>query len=750
MIQRDNVVSLSGQKLAGQRVMSDPQATALVADCRNVTAEALRRLMQAMFDKLDDALYELAEKADSNTAQFRYLDAMRGVRKQRTVIESGFLDGAMARYDEFWRGPAERRPWQQAAPQEATELSLIGEAELEEALAINAMVSKGESRFERSLAALKQRFARLSGRQEMADDESPVGPAVLAECFRKPVSELEVELAVKLVILKLFDRQVISNLGPLYDELNARFEKAGILANLNLRSRRQPGAPVPSTFGVPLSQAPDAYGFDAGPDGAELFNLLTNLVRSQRNPTAYSHVSMPLVPTPDLLGALSSLQQSAVGAAPTMLDLASIRSAQASLRDSLLKSLNAAGPAASRALGGVDEDVIDMVSMLFDFILEDRNLPDAMKALLSRLQIPMIKLALVDRGFFSRKTHPARRLLNNLARAGTGWVDDGDRTPKSLFGRVESAVTRVLTELETDGTVFEAVNDEFARYLETELRGAEVAEERIRQVSRGQEQLKIARNKVTDVIEKRIWARPDMPDVVKDILRAGWKDVMLLALLREGEDSPSWKKSVEVVERLIWSVTPKAQPLDRQELLSAIPPLLSELKEGFSMISFDARRTAELMKDLQAHHIACLRGTVPTPAPAPAGSAPAAAEAEVAAVAPPGPETRPAPTIIDDEFQAKAQALQIGQWVQWDGDGDQPVRAKLSWKSEVTGTYIFVNRKGMKVAEMSVADVAQLLRTGRATVLAAGESPLMERALAAMVSALEQSKKGGAPAEAPA
>jgi hypothetical protein len=741
-------VSLSGQKLAGQRVMSDPQATALVADCRNVTQEALRRLMQSMFDKLDDALYELAEKADSNTAQFRYLDAMRGVRKQRTAIETGFLDGAMARYDEFWRG-TERRSWQHTA-QEAGELSLIGEAELEEALAINAMVSKGESRFERSLAALRQRFTRLSGRQEMADDENPVGPAALADCFRKPVSELEVELAVKLVILKLFDRQVISNLGPLYDELNARFEKAGILANLNLRLRRPAGAPVPPTLGVPVPPTPDAYGVDAGPEGAELFNLLASLVRSQRAPTAYSQVSMPVVPTPDLLGALSSLQQSAVAAAPAMLDLASIRSAQATLRDTLLRSLNAAGPTAARALGGVDEDVIDMVSMLFDFILEDRNLPDAMKALLSRLQIPMIKLALVDRGFFSRKTHPARRLLNNLARAGTGWVDDGDRSPKSLFGRVEAAVSRILTEFETDPTVFEAVNDDFGRYLETELRGAEVAEERIRQVSRGQEQLKIARNRVTDVIEKRIWARPDMPEVVKEILRAGWKDVMLLALLREGEDSPSWKKAVEVVERLIWSVTPKAQPLDRQELLSAIPPLLSELKEGFSMISFDARRTAELMKDLQTHHIACLRGTVPTPVPAAGSAAPGAAEPDAAAVAPPGPETRLAPTVIDDEFQARAQALQVGQWVEWDGDGDQPVRAKLSWKSEVTGTYIFVNRKGMKVAEMSVADVAQLLRAGRASVLAAGESPLMERALAAMVNALEQSKKGAAPAESPA
>jgi hypothetical protein len=68
----------------------------------------------------------------------------------------------------------------------------------------------------------------------------------------------------------------------------------------------------------------------------------------------------------------------------------------------------------------------------------------------------------------------------------------------------------------------------------------------------------------------------------------------------------------------------------------------------------------------------------------------------------------------------------------------------------VTGTYIFVNRKGMKMGEMSVGDVAELLRSGRAQVLEAAEAPLMERALAAMVSALKQRQPGQQEAEVPA
>jgi hypothetical protein len=726
MISRDNVVSLSGQKLGGQRPSLDMQTTALVAECRSVVGEHLRRLMQSMFDKLDDALYETADKAASHDVQFRYLDAMRDMRKHRAAIEGAFSSHALEYYDEFWRtGPSERKPGQVSGTPEVGELSLVGEDELEETLAVNAMVSKGENRFERQLGALKQRFARAIGREQLADEDNPIGPACLSDSFRRAVGELQAELAVRLVIYKLFDRQVISHLGGLYEDVNARFEKAGILANLGFKTRRTTG-----TRGAAAASA-FAAAAEELPEGPELFGMLSSLLQAQRAFNPMPMVSLPIVPTADLVGALTQLQQTAVRDMPT--DLASVRKAQAGVRDALLQAYSiGTGGNATRALGGLDEEVIDMVSMLFDFILDERNLADPIKALISRLQIPMIKLAMIDRGFFGKKNHPARRLLNSLARAGAGWVDDGDRSPKSLYGRVDAAVTRVLNEFDTDVTVLEQVCAEFTQYLETELRGAEVAEERIRQVSRGQEQLKVARSRVTDVIEKRIWSRAELPEVVKDILRSGWKDVMLLTLLREGEDSPSWRKSVDVVDRLIWSVTPKATPAERQELLSAIPPLLAEIKDGLTMISFDARRSTEMMKELQSCHIACLRGSAP-----PVGTPSIRGEA---AAAPPSPPVQaPAEHVVhDDEFNAQALGLPVGGWLEWTAEDGGALRGKLSWKSDVTGTHIFVNRKGMKIGEMSVADVAELLRSGRAQILEEAESPLVERALAAMVSALKQ------------
>jgi hypothetical protein len=83
--------------------------------------------------------------------------------------------------------------------------------------------------------------------------------------------------------------------------------------------------------------------------------------------------------------------------------------------------------------------------------------------------------------------------------------------------------------------------------------------------------------------------------------------------------------------------------------------------------------------------------------------------------------------------------LKVGQWLDWQQD-DAWVRGKLSWRSEVTNNCIFVNRKGMKLAEMSVNEVAALFRASQARVLEDLNTPLMDRALNAMVDALKDTE----------
>ena len=45
---------------------------------------------------------------------------------------------------------------------------------------------------------------------------------------------------------------------------------------------------------------------------------------------------------------------------------------------------------------------------------------------------PMLKVALIDKGFFNKAGHPARRFLNVLSEIGGRWVTEQDEDSRSL------------------------------------------------------------------------------------------------------------------------------------------------------------------------------------------------------------------------------------------------------------------------------------------------------------------------------
>lgn len=745
----DNVISFEQTADGARRRIADAKTRTIVGQCRNQLVDTLPRLLQDLFEHLDDELYTLADKSTSDMVQTTYFEAMRKLRKLRVPIEQAFLRTQLGNFDAFWKGetPQALKP---ETSEGSLEMSLVDDDVLEEDLAVDSIVSKANNRFHRELFALNMRFAQLLGIPEIGDNENPIAPNRVANAFREALGLWSGEVEVKLVVYKLFDRYLMGFIGGLYDDINDVLVAADVLPKIVQHVRRNPVAPSVQRARNPRqgeTGSPDVEGEARGGESAdgvagngEVLNLLGQLLSSRRGghlplPAGFTISSsdephLPEVGSADLLGALNDLQHHTLTAAP--MDMSDIRQIQMEMAQALGHQL-ALGTAEhpTARLGSNDQDVMDVMGMLFEFILDDSNLPEAMKALLGRLQIPMLKVAMVDRGFFSNKQHPARRLLNSLARAAMSWVDDGDRSEKSLYGHIESMVTRILTDFTDDIALFEQLGEEFSAYLDRENRGAEVAEERVTQVTRGQEQLQLARQRVDSVLNDYMQGE-ELPSALVTLLREAWHDVLLLVYLREGEDSQAWKDDCQIVEQLIWSVQPKHEQSERQKLLRAIPDLLKQVREGLVNISFDQHRSATLFKHLQACHIAALRGNrfedeaqdqaleassqLPDPIP----------ELEV--------EEEP---VIADQYQQAAETMAVGNWLEWQQD-DKWVRGKLSWRSEVTNMCIFVNRKGMKIAEMSVAGVAARLRADAARRLEGINAPLMDKALDAMIVALKR------------
>ena len=106
--------------------------------------------------------------------------------------------------------------------------------------------------------------------------------------------------------------------------------------------------------------------------------------------------------------------------------------------------------------------------MIFEFILDEPSIPEVVKRLLNQLQIPILKVAIVDKEFFAQKQHPARRLLNTLGHASIGWNDKDEAAQRRRYEKMEYVVDRVLKEYATDPGLFAELLDSFTAFLADE------------------------------------------------------------------------------------------------------------------------------------------------------------------------------------------------------------------------------------------------------------------------------------------
>ncbi|MCU7959506.1 MAG: DUF1631 domain-containing protein, partial [gamma proteobacterium symbiont of Bathyaustriella thionipta] len=455
--------------------MQDQITKNTIDKVREVLRKTLPRLMQGMLDKMDDALFDYSDRAETEKQHTAYMDAMRNLRKGRKTLQQQFEHKCLEAYTKFWSQSGEKTGKQKDDDAPKIDLSgegfsLIDDADLEENLAVTVMISKAESSYEGALFSIEQRFEAL-GAKDISNINNPIAPKTLADAFEDSLEAVELDLDLKIVLYKLFDKEVLGFIGGMYDEINHLLGKQGVLPNLAARGRRNPVSPaVQRARSREAAEAGDddsqlAYEEESSYVQAEIFNTLQQLMQVRRPAGTQiprygpSGAPLPAVASSELLNALSQIQHSAP--MPVVGGDSQLITEQPDVKNALMSELQINRTAATRTIGEAEDDTIDVIAMLFEFILEDRNLSDSMKALISRLQIPMLKVAILDKTFFSQKAHPARRLLNNLAQAAIGWVETEDRGKDTLYGQIERIVGRILTEFGNDPDLFAELNEDF-------------------------------------------------------------------------------------------------------------------------------------------------------------------------------------------------------------------------------------------------------------------------------------------------
>jgi hypothetical protein len=731
-------------KATPEHVVSSPlvRLPVVLLQVRDKAAQQLKEALQTLFDNADDTLFEMADRAHNNVEQSIFFEAMRDLRLKRKSIERGFLDTF---FDAFLRlGQYEVNEPVLAAPMSYDKLALVHNDDLERTVAVDAMVSKVLSRDGMALSQLTTRLNTLIPKT-LSDETNPMGPALLCDFFLQAGRNLGAEIKVKLIIFKLFEKYVLADADQLYADANQLLIDNGILPELKaVPARRAVDRAATRVHSSRAAEEVVSPGVSKKleQDVQEVFAALQELlllVRGRVAPVNAPNAEAKPISSQDLLRLLSYMQQH-VPTEDTQDDF--------DLRSQLDQLLARASAKSGkfRVVCVIDEDVINLIAMLFEFILDDHNLPDSLKALIGRLQIPMLKVAVLDKSFFSRGSHPARRLLNEIASASLGWGGRDDYQRDSLYLRVEQIVQRLLNDFVDDPAIFSELLADFLVFTGDERRRSELLEQRTRDAEEGRAKAELARQRVQEELNQRLLGKT-LPEVVVRLLQEAWSKVLLLTCLKHGDQSAEWHAGLGAMDDLIWSVELHVETDARQRLLDLVPGLLKSLRDGLTSAAFDPFATSAFFSQLEVLHVQAFQyfsrqqdaQEDNLAAPAPMAEMVAVLE-EIILVAP-GDQLLGEPSVhlaADDAGLLQVDALRVGCWVEVQEDEDHALRCKLATIIQPAGRYIFVNRTGMKILERTRMGLAVEFRRGAIRVL--DDALLFDRALESVIGNLRRLK----------
>ena len=531
--------------------------------------------------------------------------------------------------------------------------------DLEESLALQEFAAKNDIRQAQTLYALGHRFAVLAGAPVFDAEALPIGPAHLGDALRFASANLDIPVEQRVLLYRVFDRIGQTAITSLYDEINNYLIEQRVLRHLQLQSPRtkprrssnEKEQPAPET--KPPQEEPqprDAGGNapaprrrprqsfhdadDAAPGGlgdprgrfadpgtrnlqvpqwatseqpqqtappderdSELFTTLRELLSGRRHAMGMSSTPMPggYQPTgEDMQSVLGALQSKPIS--PMMVNGKVTQRSVGQLKQDLLSQLRQISPEGRPPqLAAEDSDTIDLVGMLFDYIAKNTRPDGSTQSLLTKLQVPLLRVALRDKSFFTRRQHPARQLLNAIAETGAHWVDDSEGpADRQLVDKMQLVVDKVTQEFDGNLNVMENMLGDLSSHMHTLARKAEAAERRHVDAARGREKLEVAREQARSAIADRLaTAKPGK--LVRTLLEQAWTDVLALTLLRQGETSEVYQKRLSVAEQLLAADKGGRAGETRPELPAA---LRSEIETGLDQVGYHKEDIQAVVKRL--------------------------------------------------------------------------------------------------------------------------------------------------------
>jgi hypothetical protein len=595
-------------------------------------------------------------------------------------------------------------------------LSLVAENQLAFHLAGQQLADAIESRFAPALETMNARLDKLAESLQMQPSSNPIGAGRLAGAFIETFRDAQMPHDLQPLMFRAYEQELARVLGDLYTRVNTLLGSSGFGAptqgprplpatNVEVPRRdqehelvqeiRRPRAVDPVTSAQFAQLRAELHAWRKQLPGHEQGEPLAASPRRELRAEEVASVVTLLQPeSPDVFVRALSGQ-------PGQLAFA--------IRRQLVDGARRLGHSPDHTRMSADQDdAIDLVGMLFESLFQSYALLDHARRLYGRLVMPYVKVAMSDHGLFVRREHPARKLLDAITEACEG---NAAATPqdRELIERCAAISQRVVADYNEDFAVFELAHAELEALLEQHRRRVELQESRAAKATFGRERLNEARTQADHVLHY-LFQEP-VTGPVGEFLAEPWRHHLVQTLLRDGAGSEKHTQTLALGDALLDADRLARTGREGRRLADRLLSLQDAITHCLASSGLDedaaTQRLAGLIRALALPDMP--RNVQPMPAPV-ADEEGASEDASLWLAG--GTDT----VSHDPEIAARMRRLLPGEWLRLLDPAGQAVAVKVAWISPMTGRFLLVNRRGLRVLVASATELAALAQAGRLQV----------------------------------
>jgi Protein of unknown function (DUF1631) len=253
-----------------------------------------------------------------------------------------------------------------------------------------------------------------------------------------------------------------------------------------------------------------------------------------------------------------------------------------------------------------DRQIIELMSRVFDALLNDPLLRPEYRNVLVRLQVPALRAALSDPQVLGTTDHALWSFVDRIGQASALFPQPADPRALALLACCQGLIEELAQAREPGAEAYRGAWGRLGLFLteqlQSQLRAAEPALEALQRAER-RELLEQTLSK--RLVDQMVPLRTS--PTVRRFVTGAWAKVLAEAMLRYGEQAETTRGYIKLVDELLWSVQLPDHPQSRQRLLSLLPTLLQRLRAGMALINLPAPEQQAMLDELMAIHTEALR-----------------------------------------------------------------------------------------------------------------------------------------------